>query len=354
MNYNKFSEKLIDWFELFKRDLPWRRTTDPYQIWLSEIILQQTRVSQGLPYFQRFVEQYPTVSHLAKAEEKDVLRLWQGLGYYSRGRNLHKSAKYIHEHLKAQFPSTYSELLKLKGVGKYTAGAVASFAFKEKVPVVDGNVMRVLTRVFGIFDDISTSRGQKDILEFAVKLLPQTESEKYNQAVMEFGAIVCTPKLPKCGECFFRANCYAFSNEAVDILPVKNNKPAKKIRNIAFFDIRMDDKVLMHERREKDIWRGLYQFYSREAHFQTFNDFFPDALLEKITLKSPLVLPPESVVKHVLTHQILLVQFWQILIEEQSLTEEMKKDGLRFFSQPEADNLPKSILIQKYLREKYF
>lgn len=205
----QFGNKLINWYHQHKRDLPWRNTQNPYHILLSEVILQQTRVNQGMPYYHQFIDKYPTISDLANASEDEILRVWQGLGYYSRGRNLHATAKQIVEQFGGKVPETFQELIKLKGIGTYTAAAIASFAFHEPKAVVDGNVYRVISRYWGIEEDISSGKGKKKFQEIATSLLPNTDSHNYNQSIMEFGAMHCTPKNPDCECCIFQDTCFA-------------------------------------------------------------------------------------------------------------------------------------------------
>jgi A/G-specific adenine glycosylase len=355
LNSSHFSRLLILWYEQNKRDLPWRNTTNPYFIWLSEIILQQTRVSQGLPYYEKFIKQYPAIENLAKAGEEEVLRLWQGLGYYSRARNMHSTAKSIHSDLKGNFPNNYKDILKLKGIGKYTAGAIASFAFKEKVPVVDGNVYRVLSRVFGIDQDISSPKGQKEFLAFAEKLLPEEQIHIYNQAIMEFGAMVCLPKTPICADCIFRSSCFALKNDLVSVLPVKTKKLGKRERQFSYFVIKHNDKLLMHRREGKDIWKGLYQFYLRETHADSISDFLPDPVLNKVFDHYEIkVNEPNYTDTHVLSHQVLRAKYWEIEIENGQILEEPDFKDLRFYNRYEVEELPKPILINNYLSREYF
>ena len=219
-----FSNVLINWYLQNMRNLPWRETTDPYHIWLSEIILQQTRVAQGLPYYYAFLKKFPDVNALANADEEDVLKLWQGLGYYSRARNLHFTAKTIVNDLRGEFPSNYKELLKLKGVGEYTAAAIASFSYNEPVAVLDGNVFRVLSRYFGIDLDISQSKSKIEFQKLAQSLLPGNNASEFNQAIMEFGALQCVPKNPNCSICVFNSSCYALQKNEIDKLPYNSKK----------------------------------------------------------------------------------------------------------------------------------
>ena len=229
-----FSNTLIKWYLQNKRDLPWRTTQDPYCIWLSEIILQQTRVAQGLPYFLAFTSSFPTVHDLAQASEQDVLKLWQGLGYYSRARNLHQAAQYISVELKGIFPKSYTELLGIKGVGTYTAAAIASFCYGEAVPVVDGNVFRVLARYLGVPADIAAASAKKEFAALANELMPKNQAALFNQALMEFGALQCVPKSPTCGACVFQSSCAALATKQVSSLPYKSKKTKVTVRHFNY------------------------------------------------------------------------------------------------------------------------
>ncbi|MES1225059.1 MAG: A/G-specific adenine glycosylase, partial [Bacteroidota bacterium] len=261
MDKRYFSDIIVKWYLNNKRNLPWRESRDPYNIWLSEIILQQTRVSQGLPYYERFVTTYPTVDALAAAPEQDVLRLWQGLGYYSRARNLHKCAKTVVELHEGKFPGSFQQLLSLPGIGEYTAAAVASIAFEEPVAVVDGNVFRVLSRLFGIDTPINSSEGKKIFTDLANAFIGSDRPDLHNQAVMEFGALFCTPVKPLCEECIFQKNCVAFKNNLQQVLPVKiKNKPGRK-RYFYYVVMEHKNALLMRKRDQKDIWLGLFDFH---------------------------------------------------------------------------------------------
>jgi len=256
-----FSKKILEWYAINKRELPWRSTREPYNIWLSEVILQQTRVAQGLPYYNKFVKAFPTVFDLAGASEEQVLKLWQGLGYYSRARNMHFTAKQVVNEYGGMFPDSYSGLLKLKGVGDYTASAIASICFDEKVPVVDGNVYRVLSRFFGVDLPINSTKGVKYFKELATEVMSDTNIRDYNQGIMEFGAIQCSPKKPLCLHCPINERCRALLQNRVLELPVKLKKG--KIKNryfnyLVFLD--KDGKTMLEQRKGKGIWQNLYQF----------------------------------------------------------------------------------------------
>lgn len=256
-----FSNKLIAWYLEHKRNMPWRNTRDPYKIWLSEIILQQTRVAQGLPYYIAFTEAFPTVQDLAKASEEEVLKLWQGLGYYSRGRNLHFSAKMIVDEYKGTFPNTYDEIKKLKGVGDYTASAIASISFNEPTAVVDGNVYRVLSRVFGIDTPINSTQGIKEFKSLAQDLIDHKEPATFNQAIMEFGAIQCKPQNPYCLHCIYNDSCVALQKNQITQLPVKLKKTKVRNRYLNYLVFRNEkQETVLRQRTGKGIWQGLYEF----------------------------------------------------------------------------------------------
>ena len=257
-----FQLELINWYQNNKRDLPWRHTNDAYTIWLSEIILQQTRVEQGMPYFDKFLQNFPTVADFAGAAEARVLKLWQGLGYYSRGRNMHATAQIVMQNYQGIFPNQHDELLKLKGIGEYTAAAISSFSSGEPRAVVDGNVFRVLSRYFGIDTAINSPAGKKTFFTLANELLYQEDPALYNQAIMEFGALQCKPKSPNCSVCPVNLSCYAFNHHTVNQLPVKIKKAAHKHRFISYFICQENGKILVRERQPGDIWQHLYDFPS--------------------------------------------------------------------------------------------
>lgn len=263
---SQFQKTLFAWNEGENdRQMPWKGEKNPYRIWLSEIILQQTRVDQGMAYYERFVKAYPTVQDLAKASEDEVLKLWQGLGYYSRARNLHFTAKDIVQNYNGEFPTTFAKLLNLKGVGKYTAAAIASFAFDESVAAVDGNVIRVLSRIYNIQEPFDTAQGRKQFDALANELIPPKWPGIFNQAMMDFGATVCTPKKPSCAVCPFQASCKAFDKSLVNELPVRKNRVQSKSRFFFAFHIEKDGLMVIQQRKEKDIWRGLYQLPWQEV-----------------------------------------------------------------------------------------
>jgi A/G-specific adenine glycosylase len=323
---HQFSAIIKSWYSQNKRDLPWRSTKDPYRIWLSEIILQQTRVDQGLPYYLRFAEKYPTVSQLARAPEGEVMKLWQGLGYYSRARNLHATAKFIAKELRGKFPSSYDGLIKLKGIGQYTAGAIASFAYGEAKPVVDGNVYRILSRYYGIATPIDSTAGKKEFYALAEELLDKKDPGYFNQAIMEFGAVQCKPKSPDCGSCPLVSSCAAFSKRTVGRLPVKEKKTKVTQRYLHYFVVRSKGKLLLHHRQQNDIWKGLYDF----PHVETRKRTSPAKLLSAKEVRAILgrdkfhVRLVSPVYRHVLSHQNIFATFFEIEADR------FHKNGLYF------------------------
>lgn len=343
-----FSRHIIDWYNSNQRELPWRKTRDPYKIWLSEIILQQTRVVQGLPYYSAFIDAYPTVESLARASEKKILRLWQGLGYYSRARNLHKCAKEIVKKFNGIFPNSFNELKELPGIGPYTAAAVASIAYKEGVAVVDGNVFRVLARVYGIEKDIASVQGKKYFFSLANELIDKTQPDLFNQAMMEFGALHCLPKNPKCAACIFSKNCEANQRNIQNLLPVKSKKQKIKARYLNYFVIHSKNKILMRQRNEKDIWKGLYDFYLIE----TRRSVKPETLIERERLlTNSSILKASGSFTHILSHQKLKVKFIQIENSFSKKEERVAKSlGLKKFTLKEISKLPKPILIDRFIK----
>lgn len=312
----EFSAQLLDWYRSYKRDLPWRGTKNPYKIWLSEIILQQTRVEQGWNYYLAFTEAYPTVQDLAEASEQEVLKLWQGLGYYSRARNLHFSAKYITENLNGVFPKNYAELLKLKGVGKYTAAAIASFAYGEAVPAIDGNVYRVLARVFCEYTTINTPKAEKKFAELAMRVLPPKFAADFNQAMMELGATVCKPKKPDCIACPVVANCQAYVKNSQTELPVKKAAIKVKKRYFHYFIIRQGQQTLLEKRTKKDIWRHLFQFPLLEKKQPSLEDLLGFLQQQFHVTKVILTKRNNRPIIHKLTHQHIYLSFWEVTCEE--------------------------------------
>ncbi|MFQ3238414.1 MAG: A/G-specific adenine glycosylase [Olleya marilimosa] len=314
-----FAKQLINWYTDNKRDLPWRNTTNPYYIWLSEIILQQTQVVQGLPYYNAFTTNFPTVFDLANADEQDVLKLWQGLGYYSRARNLHASAKYIVNELDGRFPDTFNEIIKLKGVGDYTASAIASICFNHVTAVVDGNVYRALSRIYGIYTPINTGKGFKEFKALAQQLIDKKEPATFNQAIMEFGARLCKPKNPDCDNCPFNTKCIALSKAVITDLPVKikSAKVTKKYYNFIVI-LSKDGNTILEQRTGNGIWQNLYQFPLLETDKDTsFSEIVKQIKLINY-LKDQSIevsLYNEKAVIHKLSHQHLYTKFWIVTLD---------------------------------------
>lgn len=309
-----FSTEIIKWYSHNKRELPWRNTKNPYYIWLSEIILQQTRVQQGLPYYQKFITQFPTVRKLASAEEELVLKLWQGLGYYSRARNLHATSKLVVKHMGGKFPETKKELLQLKGVGEYTASAIASFCFKEPVAVVDGNVYRLLSRYFGISTPIDSIAGKKEFAKIAQRELNQNAPDTHNQAIMEFGATVCTPTNPKCSDCSLKTNCVAAKNNLIEVLPIKEKKTKQRTRYFYYIFVTLiSNDTFLIKRTQKDIWSGLYEFPLIEKSKPTSVDqILQSKEFQSLNLTNPTIKNISTEYKHQLSHQKIHAKFIHI------------------------------------------
>ena len=287
-----FAETLIAWYDDHKRDLPWRGETDPYKIWVSEIILQQTRVQQGWDYYLRFLDNFPTVKALAEADEERVLKVWQGLGYYSRARNMHAAAREIMSEHHGKFPQTYDKILSLKGIGKYTAAAVASIAFRLPYPAVDGNVIRIVSRIFGICDDVTQPAVVKRITTICETQIDHKQPGVFNQAAMDFGALQCTPKNPKCDECPFQSNCYALNNNLTDILPIKKKKAEQKHRFFHYTVYLTNNQTVIEKRTGSDIWRNMYQFPLTETDSEEWSEH------------------PVFSTREVLSHQIIHAAFY--------------------------------------------
>lgn len=341
----EFSDKLINWYLENKRDLPWRKTKNPYFVWLSEIMLQQTRVAQGLSYYLTFIEEFPTVFDLANADEEKVLKLWQGLGYYSRVRNLHFTAKYIANELDGKFPESYGKIIKLKGIGDYTASAISSICFDETKAVVDGNVYRVLARYFGIDTPINSTKGIKEFKELAQTLIDTKKPGTYNQAIMDFGAIQCKPKNPICLFCPFNDSCVALQKGLTDTLPIKEKKTKVRNRYFNYLVVKTtDNKTILNQRKGKGIWQNLYEFPLIESETKInqkklisspkFEKLFPE--------KTSVSLLNIKEIVHKLSHQHLHTQFWVVETDSLSAAKVDWKD---------ISNYPVPVLIANFLEE---
>ena len=293
--------------------MPWKGEKDPYKIWLSEIILQQTRVEQGWAYYEKFIKTYPTIKHLAKAKENEVFKLWEGLGYYNRCRNLMFTAKQIVNEFNGVFPNTYEGLIALKGVGPYTASAIASFAYNQPYAVVDGNVYRVFSRYYGIHTPIDSRAGQVQFKKIAIENLAHKKAGIYNQALMDFGATVCKPMSPLCAECIMRTSCNAYKLNKVGQLPIKEKVIQRKNRDFDFFCFKLGNKVLLQKRETGDIWAGLFQFYlvENDKLLKIDSTFYDQILSNQLMLDKQLVKikQPQKVYTQMLTHQQFLVRF---------------------------------------------
>ncbi len=345
MTNDFFASRLLAWYDRYGRDLPWRHTSDPYYIWLSEIILQQTRVVQGMPYYYKFIEAFPTVKDLARADEREVLRLWQGLGYYSRARNLHRTAQIVVDEYGGQFPQTYQELLKLKGIGPYTAAAIASFAFNESVAVLDGNVYRVLSRIFGIETDIASHSAKAEFTALANQLIDPSQPARFNQAIMDFGATQCVPVSPQCMFCTFNSVCEANNTGRQAQLPVKSKKTKVRDRYFHYLVIEDEGRFAMRERPAKDVWTSMFDFWlvedDRLLDWETLSEHPPlEAVQSQLTLQSE-----SPLFTHVLSHQRIQAKFWHL----KTSSEANFPSALQFYDLGEIEKLPKPVLVLNYL-----
>jgi len=357
MQQDDFATKLVAWYEEHKRDLPWRHTTDPYKIWLSEVILQQTRVQQGLPYYHNFVENYPKVEDFAAADEQDILRLWQGLGYYSRARNMHKAAQTVANELNGQFPSNYKDLLQLKGVGSYTAAAIASFAYGESVAVLDGNVFRVLSRIFDVEEDIASPKGKKTFEALANELIPTKNAGVYNQAIMEFGALHCKPKKPNCMFCPFQEKCEAFRLGKQAVLPVKLKKTKVRNRYFHYLVWEHDGKLLMKERQEGDVWQGLHDFMLVEnaPAFLENEQIFESLIEQQLAAATWKIAAISADFKHILSHQRIFARFFQLQVSTSEEFEALaNRFQLKILDSEGVEQVPKPKLVVNYLKDTKF
>lgn len=348
MAHHPIAETLIAWYKAHGRQLPWRETRDAYRIWLSEVILQQTRVQQGMSYYLRFTERFPHVETLAAASEDEVLKLWQGLGYYSRARNLHAAARQVVAEYGGKFPTTFDQLRTLRGVGDYTAAAVASMAFDQAVAVVDGNVYRVLSRLFDLDTPIDTTAGKRTFTTLAEELIAPTEAATYNQAIMDFGAICCTPQNPQCTTCPLADRCLAHAAHTVAERPVKQGRTKVRDRYFHYLHLQCEGKTLIHRRTEGDIWQGLYEFplieRAEPCDFATLctSDKFLQWLHDRqLTLRATRTMAP-----HILSHQRLHATFYRLEVDSLPSIE-----GALPISESALDDYAISRLTEKYLEQ---
>jgi A/G-specific adenine glycosylase len=347
-----FSGIITRWYHQNKRDLPWRNTRDAYLIWLSEIILQQTRVDQGMAYYLKFAKTFPTVNHLAKADSEKVMKLWQGLGYYSRARNLHAAAKTISLEFKGIFPSEYDQILRLKGVGEYTSAAIASFAFNKPHAVLDGNVYRVLSRVFGVETAIDSSQGKKEFQELATELLNRKDPGTHNQAIMEFGALQCKPQNPECDRCPLNAHCYAFAKKKVQDLPFKAKRTKVRDRFFNYIVLKSKDNTVINKRTQKDIWTNLYDFPLIETSMEVNESSFLDSKEWKQLIGSNkyIIRKVSPNFKHILSHQKIYARFWEVECSHD--LEKIRPASAIIIKQKDIHKYAVPRLIENYLERK--
>lgn len=340
----ELQQKLHLWYDDNKRDLPWRHTSDPYRIWISEIMLQQTQVSQGLPYYLRFMERFTTVQELASAEEDEVLKLWQGLGYYSRARNLHAASKQVIKNFNGFFPTSYDDLISLKGVGDYTASAVSSFSAGENRPCIDGNVIRVICRLFGIDIPYDIGEGQKAIRAVAEELLAKNNSATHNQAMMEFGALQCTPKKPSCDTCIFNDKCIALSKHQVQDLPIKSKKTKVQSLFLYYFVFQKDERIIIQQRSNSGIWKNLYEFPILESELKLKKAELLDHISSTYNLSTKTQIDFSNTYTHILSHRKIQATFIHIKVEDTL----PKNDKSQDISLGEMEKFPVSRLIERF------
>jgi A/G-specific adenine glycosylase len=345
-NHSVIQKQLLRWYDANKRDMPWRQTTDAYKIWLSEIILQQTRVEQGLPYYNRFVHKYKNVKAFANANESEILKQWQGLGYYSRARNMHTAAKQVVEWYNGIFPANYDELIKLKGVGEYTASAIASIAYGLPHAVCDGNVFRVLSRLYSIDTPINSTEGKKIFFHLAQSLLNHRLPSQHNQAMMELGALVCKPTNPLCGQCTVNAFCKAHLKNTIDKFPAKNKKPKSTVIHLHYFVFDYKGHTYMQMRTGKSIWQGLHDFPNMEY---AGKENSPEQSIQRIqhmlAINKMDVIKISHEYKHILTHRIIIARFIHCSLHKPLDT---KKYSLIKIKKTSINTLSLPRLIEKY------
>ncbi|MFY9153432.1 MAG: A/G-specific adenine glycosylase [Prolixibacteraceae bacterium] len=346
-----FNDRIHTWYSFYKRDLPWRNTQNPYFIWLSEIILQQTRIDQGTSYYFKFTSEFPNIKDLANASEDQILKLWQGLGYYSRARNLHFTARYLQDNYQGKFPEDYNSIRSLKGIGDYTAAAIASISFNLEYATVDGNVYRVLSRFFGVSEPIDTNSGKKEFAELANELIKGTNPGMHNQALMEFGALQCVPRNPDCNKCPLKERCFAYNKKSVSFFPAKRGKTVQRDRYFTYIIIRNELNTWIRRRKQNDIWRNLFEFPLFETSCKTDIGTLPlmDLFQDKLKIKQITIRKTSDWKIHILSHQRIHYRFIEIKISNdffvsESLVRVNKEDIFNFA-------VPK--LIEKYLDKNW-
>ena len=338
-----FARAILNWYMVNKRDLPWRNTNDPYSVWLSEIILQQTRITQGLPYYLKFINKYPTINSLARANENDILILWQGLGYYSRARNLLKTAKFIVDECNGKFPSTYTELIKLKGIGEYTASAISSICFNERRAVLDGNVYRVISRFYGIDVPVNNHFGKKFYMDYAQKLAPKKSCGDYNQGIMDFGSLICKPKSPLCHKCILEKDCIASKTKNINYFPVKLKKNAPKITHFNYLVLLDSDHMIWMNKIKNGIWKNLFQFPMIESKKElNKTQVLSNEIFKSIApiSNSDIILFNSSPIIHKLSHKTIYAKFWILPVEHSN------SNSIKF---SDVNKYPVPRLIEKFL-----
>lgn len=347
----QFRSEITAWYDSHKRELPWRKTGDAYKIWLSEVILQQTRVDQGMSYYKKFIERYPSITDLAAADEDEILKLWQGLGYYSRARNLHHSAMQVVNDLGGRFPKDYKSLKKLKGVGDYTAAAVSSIAYGLPYAVVDGNVYRVLSRLFGIEEPIDSTEGKKLFSRLAGELLDESNPGTYNQALMEFGALHCTPKSPSCGNCPFQSSCVAYKEGRQEHFPLKSKKTKQRKRYFNYLVIEHREGLYINKRKGEGIWENLHDFPNVETEkLVEFPELTRQEAWGKIIPESYTLVKVSPVYKHVLSHQKISARFWELKIDKSN---SFLRDNFQLIKNDRISALAVPKLIDNYLENRF-
>jgi len=352
-----FSDKIIAWYRMHQRNLPWRKTSDPYTIWLSEIIFQQTRIDQGINYFRRIIQAYPTVGHLAVANKTEVLKLWQGLGYYSRALNLLKTAQIIHTQFNDKFPDNRDEMLQLPGIGPYTAAAILSLAFNQAFPVVDGNVIRLFSRYFGIGLPMDKAIGKNTIERLALEHIDESRPGDFNQAIMEFGALHCKPQNPDCASCIFIHDCKAYDLGKVSQWPMKAGRTIQKKRYLDYFLFitQVDNQkiVFVNHRQQNDIWKGLYDFPHFDGNKKLTSARLKTLLFEKFKFNHSEPTCLQKNIKHVLSHRVIFASFYLISINQnnEDTPSELVKQGHTPMPLNKLITLPVPRLIEKFLEK---